>query len=87
MIARGSMFTFKGRDVDPVLVGQQVGARYILEGSLRRQGNRGRAGIGLVDADTRETLLTDKYDYEMDDMFAVQDEIVRASIGAMEPNC
>ena len=56
VIARGSMFTFKGRDVDPVLVGQQVGARYILEGSLRRQGDRGRAGIGLVDADTPGNL-------------------------------
>jgi len=85
VIARGSVFTFKGRDVDPVTVGQQLGARYILEGSLRRQGNRVRSGVGLVDADTRETLLTEQYQYDLDDMFAMQDEIVRTSIGVLEP--
>lgn len=85
VISRGSVFTYKGRNVDPVDVAQQLGARYVLEGSLRRQGPRVRTGIDLVDADSRQTLLAEQYQYELEDIFAIQDEIVRHAIGALEP--
>ena len=85
VIARGSMFAFKGREVDPLEVAQQVGARYVLEGRLRRQGDRIRTGVDLVDADTRETLFSEQYEHGLLDMFAMQDEVVRSTIGALEP--
>ena len=85
VIARGSMFAFKGRQVDPLDVAQQVGARYVLEGRLRRHGDRIRTGVDLMDADTRETLFAEQYEHGLQDMFAMQDEVVRTTIGALAP--
>ncbi len=59
VISRGSVFIFKGREVDPLDVAQQVGARYVLEGRLRRHGSNVRTAVDLVDADTRETLFAE----------------------------
>ena len=85
VIARGSTFTYKGRDPDPLTVGEQLGARYVLEGNIRRQGNRVRAAVSLVDVETTENLLSEQYQFDMEDIFEVQDGIVHTTVGAMEP--
>jgi len=85
VIARGSVFSFKDRDVDPVDVAQQIGARYVLDGRLRRQESRVRTAVDLVDADTRETLFSEQYQNELADIYSMQEDIVRSMIGAVEP--
>jgi TolB-like protein/Flp pilus assembly protein TadD len=85
VIAGGTMFTFKGRGADPLTVGRQVGARYILEGSIRRGTDQVRISNDLSDVETTETLLSHQYESKLDDIFKLQDELVRSSVGAIEP--
>ena len=85
VIARGSSFAYKNRIADPIDVGQQLGARYILDGSIRRIGHQVRVSISLVDVETTENLLSDQYQFGIGDIAAIQDEIVAAIVGAIEP--
>ncbi|HZS83210.1 MAG TPA: adenylate/guanylate cyclase domain-containing protein [Stellaceae bacterium] len=85
VIARNSTFTFKGRDVDVKQVGRELGARYVLEGSVRRVGSRVRVAAQLIDAERGDHLMADKWDREITDLFALQDEIVLAIVGAIAP--
>jgi adenylate cyclase len=85
VIARNSSFVYKGRAVDVREVARELGVRYVLEGSVRRAGNRLRITGQLIDADTATHLWADRYDGEMQDVFDLQDRITRSVAGAIEP--
>jgi TolB-like protein/class 3 adenylate cyclase len=85
VIARNSAFTYKGRAVDVRQIGRDLGVRYVLEGSVRRAGNRFRITSQLVDAITGAHLWAERYDRDLSDIFAVQDEITATVAGAIEP--
>ena len=75
VIARNSSFTYKGKAVDIKQVGRELGVRYVLEGSVRKSGSRIRITAQLIDASTGNHVWADRYDRELTDIFAVQDEI------------
>jgi adenylate cyclase len=85
VIARNSSFTYKGRAVDVKQVGRELGVRYLLEGSLRKSANRIRVTAQLVEADTGKHVWADRYDRDLADIFAVQDEITEAVTIAIAP--
>ena len=85
VISRNSTFTYKGRAVDVQQVAQELGARYVLEGSVRTAGRRIRISAQLIDAPSRAHLWAQRYDRELEDIFALQDEITEAIVGALEP--
>ncbi len=85
VIARTSSFTYKGRAVDVKQVSRELGVRYVLEGSVRRGGNRVRITAQLIDARTGNHLWAERYDRDLVDIFAVQDEITDAVATAIEP--
>jgi adenylate cyclase len=85
VIARNSSFTYKGRTVDIKQVGRELGVRYVLEGSVRKGGNRVRITAQLIDAITGTHVWADRYDRDLSDIFAVQDEITASVAGAIEP--
>ena len=85
VIARNSSFIYKGRAIDVKQVGHDLGIRYVLEGSVRKSGNRVRITAQLIEAQTGMHLWTERYDGLLDDIFAVQDEIAMSVIGAIEP--
>ena len=85
VIARNSSFTYKGKPVDIRRIGQDLGVRYILEGSIRKAGNRVRLTAQLIDAPSGSHLWADKYDGTLDQIFDLQDQIVEKLIGAIEP--
>jgi len=85
VIARNSCFTYKGRAVDVKVVGRELGVRYVLEGSLRKSGNRIRVTAQLVDAETGNHVWAERYDRDLADIFAVQDEITEAATIAIAP--
>jgi adenylate cyclase len=85
VIARNSSFTYKGRAVDVKQVGRELGVRYVLEGSVRKAGDRVRIVAQLVDAATGNHVWAERYDRELADIFAVQDEITERVVGAIEP--
>jgi serine/threonine-protein kinase len=78
VMARTSSFAFKGRNLDVREIGRQLGARYVLEGSVRRAGTRIRITAQLIDASQGHHLWSERYDRDMSDVFAVQDEITAA---------
>src|SRR5215207_6072690 len=78
VMARTSSFAFKGRNLDVRTVGEQLGARYVLEGSVRRAGPRMRITAQLIDAAQGHHLWSERYDRDVSDVFAVQDEITAA---------
>src|SRR5262245_6109744 len=84
VIARNSSFTFKGRSVDVRAVGRDLGVSSVLEGSIRRAGNRVRITAQLVDAATGAHLWADRYDRDLTDIFAVQDEVTRRIVDALK---
>lgn len=86
VIARNSTFTYKGRPVDVRDVARDLGVRYVLEGSVRVAGGRIRVTGQLVDAGTGRHIWAERYDRELSDIFAVQDEITRAVVAAIEPH-
>jgi TolB-like protein len=86
VIARNSSFTFKGRVVDVKHISRELGVRYVLEGSVRRAGKRVRISAQLVDATTGRHHWAERYDRELGDIFAVQDEITRSVAAAIEPH-
>ena len=85
VIARNSSFAYKGRTLDIKLVGQELGARYVLEGSVRKAGNRVRITAQLIDALTGHHVWAERYDHEIGDLFAIQDEITTSIAAAVEP--
>ena len=85
VIARNSSFAYKGRNVDVRQVGRELGVRYILEGSVRKGGNRVRITGQLVEAETGNHLWAERYDRAPDDVFAIQDEITESVIGCIQP--
>jgi adenylate cyclase len=85
VIARNSSFTYKGRTVTAQQVGRELGVRYVLEGSSRKSGGRVRVTAQLIDAETGHHVWAERYDRDLADLFAVQDEIVDRVVGAIEP--
>ena len=83
VIARESSFTYKGKPVKVQQVSEELGVRYVLEGSVRREGNRVRITAQLIDATTGNHLWADRYDRELKEVFAIQDEITLKIISAM----
>jgi TolB-like protein len=75
VIARNSVFAYKGRNVDVSKVGRELGVRYVLEGSVRRVGDRVRISAQLIEARSNSHLWADRYDGDLDDIFALQDEV------------
>lgn len=86
VIARNSSLIYKERAVDVKQAGRELGVRYVLEGGVRKAGNRVRITAQLVEAETAVHLWSDRYDRQLDDIFALQDEITMNVIGAIEPN-
>ncbi len=85
VIARNSTFTYKGRAVDVKQVGRELGVRYVLEGSVRKAGNRIRVTAQLIEAGTSNHIWAERYDRDLTDIFAVQDEITQALTTALTP--
>ena len=77
VIARNSSFQFRGKPNDPVEVASKLGVQYVVEGSVRKIGNRVRIAVQLTDASSMAHIWGEHYDRELDDIFAIQDEITR----------
>src|SRR5499427_7295849 len=86
VIARNSTFVYKSRAVDVKQVGRELGVRYVLEGSLRKAGNRVRLTAQLIEAGSGRHVWAERYDRALDDIFAVQDEITLSVVGYIEPS-
>jgi adenylate cyclase len=84
VIARNSSFTYKRKSVWILKVGRQLGVRYVLEGSVRKAGNKVRITAQLIDAKTNKHIWAERYDRELKDIFAIQDEITKKIITAMQ---
>jgi TolB-like protein/tetratricopeptide (TPR) repeat protein len=85
VIARNSSFSYKGRSVDVKQIGRELGVRYVLEGSVRKVGNRVRITGQLIDTEDGSHLWAERYDRDLTDVFAVQDEITVSVVAAIEP--
>ena len=81
--ARNSTFTYKGRPVSVPQVGRELGVRYVVEGSVRKVANRVRITAQLIDATTGTHVWADRYDRDLTDIFAVQDEVTREIVDAL----
>ncbi len=85
VIARNSSFTYKGQAVDVKQVGRELGVRYVLEGSVRKGGNRVRITAQLIDAMTGAHLWADRFDGSLEDVFELQDRVASSVAGVIEP--
>ena len=85
VIARNSSFTYKGKAVDIKQVGRELGVRYVLEGSVRKAGDRVRITGQLIDTLTGGHLWADRFDGEMVDIFDLQDRVTQSVVGAIAP--
>ena len=85
VIARNSSFTYKGRAVDVTRIGRELGVRYLLEGSVRKAGQRVRITGQLVDAATGAHLWADRFEGGLDDIFDLQDQVTASVVGAIAP--
>ena len=83
VIARNSVFTYKGTAVKVQQVGRELGVRYVVEGSVRRAGSRVRVTAQLVDAATGAHLWAERYDRDVEDIFALQDELTQKIVGVL----
>ncbi|MER9328534.1 adenylate/guanylate cyclase domain-containing protein [Mesorhizobium sp. M0488] len=83
--ARNSLFTYKGKAVDVKQVGRELGVRYVLDGSVRRSGHRLRIGAQVSDTSTGVQVWAERYDVELSEFFALQDQIAESVIAAIEP--
>jgi len=84
VIARNSTFTYKGKPVKVQQVGRELGVKYVLEGSVRKSGDKVRITAQLVDAQTGRHLWAERYDRDLKDIFAVQDEITLETLKALD---
>jgi TolB-like protein len=85
VIARNSTFTYKGQSVDVKQVGRELGVRYVLEGSVRKAGQRVRITGQLIDATTGTHLWADRFDGSLEDVFELQDKVAVSVAGVIEP--
>jgi len=85
VIARNSSFTYKGRAVDVKQVGRELGVRYVLEGSVRKSGNKVRITGQLIDATTGTNLWAERFEGMLDDIFELQDRMAESVVGAISP--
>jgi adenylate cyclase len=85
VIARNTSFNFKGQAANPQRVGRDLDVDYVLEGSVRKAGNRVRVSAQLIDARRNAHIWADHYDRDLDDIFAVQDEITEGIVGSVAP--
>ncbi len=85
VIARNSSFAFKGQSLDVKQISSKLGVRYVVEGSVRRAGNRVRITAQLIDAAEDNHIWAQRYDRNLEDIFAVQDEVTFAIVTAIEP--
>jgi len=85
VIARGSAFTYKGKAVGLNQIGRELGVRYVLEGSVRKAGERVRIGVQLADAGTGREIWVERYERALADLFALQDEVTASIVTAVEP--
>src|ERR1700693_3995614 len=85
VIARNSTFTYKGRAIDVKEVGRELGVRYVLEGSVRKGGNRVRITGQLIDAETGTHLWADRFDGLIEDVLELQDKVASSVAGVIEP--
>lgn len=83
VVARSSTFVYRGRAVDAAEAGKVLGARYLLEGSLRKAGDRIRLTAQLVDVETGKHVWAERYDRVLEDIFAIQDEVVQAIVATL----
>lgn len=86
VIARSSSFNYRGRATDVKQIHRDLGVRYLLGGSVRRDEDRVRINAQLIDAETGAHVWAERYDRTLSDVFALQDEIALAAVGAIEPN-
>ena len=84
VIARNTAFTFKGHSVDVREIGRKLGVSHVLEGSVRKVGGRVRISAQLIDGATGDHVWAERYDRDLDDIFAIQDEISKAIVGALK---
>jgi TolB-like protein/class 3 adenylate cyclase len=85
VIARNSSFAYKGKSPDPWQVGRELGVGYVLEGSVRKSGQRVRITAQLIDTTTGAHVWADRLDGALDDIFELQDQIASSVVGAIEP--
>ena len=86
VIARNSSFVYKGKAVDVKQVGRELGVRYLLEGSVRKDGNRVRISAQLADTSSGAHIWADRFDGELKDIFGLQDQITGSVVGAIAPS-
>ena len=84
VIARNTAFGFKGKEIDVRGVARQLGVSHLLEGSVRKAGGRVRITAQLIDGATGAHIWAERYDRDLDDIFAIQDEISKAIVGALK---
>ena len=85
VIARNRTFTYKGQVIDVKRIGRELGVRYVLEGSVRKAGNRVRITAQLIDAASGTHLWADRFDGSLEDVFELQDEVASSVAGVIEP--
>ena len=85
VVARNSSFAYKGRARDIRQIARELSARYVIEGSVRKSGNRVRVTAQLIDAETGHHLWAEKFDGALDDIFEIQDQITRQIVSSVEP--
>jgi TolB-like protein len=85
VVARNSSFSYRGRAVPMKQLADELGVDYVVEGSVRKDGNRVRITVQLIDVETGSHVWAERYDRELADVFAVQDEITEAIVAAIEP--
>jgi TolB-like protein/Tfp pilus assembly protein PilF len=85
VIDRNSSFTYKGHAIDAKKISRELGVRYVVEGSVRKSDKRVRVTTQLIDAATAHHLWAERYDRDIKDIFALQDEITETVVGAVEP--
>jgi len=83
VISRNTSFKFKGQAVDVKKVARELGVRYVVEGSVRRAGNRVRVTVQLIDGESDRHVWAERYDRDLEDIFAIQDEITSAIVATL----
>ncbi|MBM3567897.1 MAG: adenylate/guanylate cyclase domain-containing protein [Alphaproteobacteria bacterium] len=83
VISRNSAFVYKGRAVKVQDVAKELGVQFVLEGSVRKAGNRVRITVQLIDAESDRHIWAERYDRELEDIFAIQDEVTRTIVGTL----
>ena len=86
VVGRNSSFAYKGKPLDATRVGRELGVRYLLQGSVRKNGARVRISVQMIETETGGHVWAERYDRPLDDVFTLQDEITLSVVGAIEPS-